>query len=229
MKKSNLGIAIIMFLLVFSSCTSNENQFPEEQSTKLLKSYKVKRDASGAYYLDLNLENNANVGKFQNNTTNTNEFHLSTSDKKSQQKASVNSDLLFSDGKLKVEFINDNQGNKRSLTIFDDDNNKVAQKSGDDNSLLKEFNIVMNEDGTYGVDFEVENGVEVNFVYNEEISAHEIHLEEGKGNENSFSRTLEKEEGELLNIHFVNHSNNSNAKIAESLIRKPVIVIDNGD
>lgn len=230
MKKSNLGIAIIMLLMVFSSCTSDEILSPEAQSTSLLKSYTAKRDATGAYYLDVNVDNNVIIDQFQNLDSNTNEIYLSLADNKTAQKNNFNSELVFKEDKVKIEFINDSQSSNPSLTIFDGDNSKLAQKSGN-NSFLSEYSVSMNENGTYTIDFEVENGVNVSFVFDEENSTHEIHLEEGKGNETSFSRTLSKEEGNLLSIHFVNHNNNGNAKSEEDLLtrRKPVIIIDHGE
>ena len=208
MKKSNLGIAILMLLLVFSSCTSDEILSPEEKSTTLLKSYTAKRDASGAYYLDVNVGNNVVVDKLQNNDSNTNEIYLSLSDKNTAQKNNFNSEMLFDGDKLKIEFINDNQSNNPSLTILDNDNAKLAQKSGYKKSFLSDYSVSMNENGTYTIDFNVESGVNVDFVFDEENSIHEIHLESGNENETSFSRTLTKEEGMLLNVHFVNHFNN---------------------
>lgn len=229
MKKSNLGIAVVMLLMIFSSCSSDEMSLPEEQSTELLKSYTAKRDSNGAYYLDVNVSNNVSVDKHLNNDNNTNEIYLSLADKENQQKNNLDSELLFDGEKLKVEFINGNRTNQPSLTIIDNDG-KVEQKSGANDSLLKEYSVSMNEDGTYTIDFQVKNGVGVDFVFDEETSIHEIHLGKGKGTEKDFSRTLSKEEGKLLKIHFVNHyTNNTKAKAKAVTKRKPVVIIDDGE
>jgi hypothetical protein len=225
MKKSSLLSIAVMFLMVLSSCSSDENLLAEEQSTDLLKSYKVVRDATGAYSLDLNVEDNVSVGKFDNTVTNTNEFYLSLTDSKLKQSNSFNSDLLFTGDTFKVKFTGDNNTTRPSITVFDN-NTKNAQKSGGIDSFLENYSITKNEDGSFDLDFTVKNEVDVDFVYNEKLSVHEIHLEEGAGNEKNFSRTLEKEDSELLKIDFVNHANNSGAKAAAAFTRKPKIIID---
>lgn len=226
MKKTNFLAVALMFSLVFSSCSNDEDILQPEQSKELVKTFQLKRDATGAYSLDLNLESNVKVDNFKNIANNTNELYLSITDGNLVQKSSLQSDLMFNDENFKVDFITQNSHKVPSISVFDN-NIKFAQKSND--AFLKEYSVTKNENGTYDLDFKVANNISVDFVYNDETNVYEIHLEPGtKSQENdTFARTLEKEENMLLQIHFVNHTN-ENAKTTAEYIRKPIIVVDDG-
>ena len=228
MKKIKLLALALVFSMAFSSCSTEESMLPPEQSNELLKTFQLKRDASGAYSMDLNVANNVNVGKVKNASNNTNELYLTLSDDYFVQKSNSQSDLFFDDENFKIDFISANSTRVPSISVYDN-NNKFVQKS--DTSFLKEFSVTKNENGTYDLDFKVINNIAVDFVYNDEINAFEIHLEanvKSLGNQ-TFSRTLEKESGKLLQIHFVNHINLLAKGAAESTTRKPVIIIDDGE
>jgi uncharacterized protein YegP (UPF0339 family) len=228
MKKIKLLSLALVFSMAFSSCSTEESMLPPEQSNELLKTFQLKRDASGAYSMDLNVANNVDVGKVKNASNNTNELYLTLSDDNFVQKSNLQSDLFFDDQNFKIDFISSNSTKVPSVSVYDN-NNKFVQKS--DTSFLKEFSVTKNENGTYDLDFKVINNVSVDFIYNDEIDAYEIHLEENVkslGNQ-KFSRTLEKDSGKLLQIHFVNHINVEAKGAAASTIRKPVIIIDEGE
>ncbi|SDS30129.1 hypothetical protein SAMN05216503_2619 [Polaribacter sp. KT25b] len=228
MKKRNFLAVAVVFSLVFSSCSSEEEALMPEQSKELFKTFELKRDATGAYSIDLDLDSNVKVAKVKNTAENINELYLSVSDDDLEQKSNLQSDLFFDDENFKVDFITENSNKVPSISIFDD-NIKYVKKS--DDSFLEEYSVIKNENGTYELDFKVSNNVSVDFVYNDEISVYEVHLEEsGKSQQNdSYSRTLEKEENELLQIHFVNHTGDNAKGDATSADRKPVIIIDDGE
>ena len=228
MKKFNLVIIIVFSSFLFSSCSSNDAELPEEQSTVLLENYLLKRDATGAYSIDLNVGEDVIVDKVVNSMESTNEIYLSESYGKVAQKTSYSTDLRIENESFKINFISENDNKIPSITVYDD-NIKFLSKSGENGSMLKDYTISKNEDGTFELDFNVNNKVEVDFVYNEELLIHEIHLEEGSSKESKFSRTIEKEEGELLKIDFVSHTNNANAKAAVVAIRKPRVIVSDGD
>lgn len=226
MKKIKLLAIALVCSMAFSSCSSEENMLPEEQGKELSKTYQLKRDASGAYTIDF--ESNVKTSKIKNASTNTNELYLSISDDDFVQKTSSVSDLWFNDDNFKITLLSNSFNKAPSISILDD-NAKFSQKS--DNAFLKEYSITKNEDGTYGLDFTVDNNVSVDFVYNTEIGAYEIHLEESEKSNgiNNYSRILEKEQNILLQIHFVNHTSDSAKAEAEAGPRKPVIIIDDGE
>ena len=223
MKKNKFLTLVAIVSLAFTSCSSEESLIDENQNPSLKKTYKVKRDATGAYSLDF--DNNTKVDQVLESSDNTRQYLISSSLNKAENSSQ---ELLIDNNKLKVGFIDTDTDKKQYISIFDD-NISLQSKSSDTNKLA-DYSIQSNQDGTFSLDFNVNDNVNVSFVYNEEISTHEIHLEDGIGGVSNFSRTLESIEGEPLKIDFVNHINNPNAKSYEfSRIRKPVIIIDDGE
>ena len=74
MKK--LAPYFLVFSIIFTSCSSNENEVLEDTQEKLLQSYTLKRDANGAYSIDFNTTNNTDVTAVKN-TDNSNAIILS--------------------------------------------------------------------------------------------------------------------------------------------------------
>ena len=115
MKITKLLSLVIVSAFVLSSCSNNENLLPEVETTNSLKSYQVKRDASGAYSIDFDLEDNVKSQKIKNHETKTNEFHLYASDYATSKRQSE--ELVIDGEKLSIGFI-DTRSNKNSgLTI----------------------------------------------------------------------------------------------------------------
>ncbi|MDP5105976.1 MAG: hypothetical protein NWQ31_07380, partial [Polaribacter sp.] len=183
-----LAFALVVSSL-FLSCSNDEDIAQPQQSTELFKTFQLKRDATGAYSIEF--DSNVNISKIKNSSNNTNELYLSMSNENLTQKSNVQSDLFFNDENFKVNFITQSSISVPSISVFDD-NIKFAKKS--ETTFLKEYSVTKNEDGTYNLDFTVENKVNVDFVYNSEINVHEVHLEEGiKSSENNnYSRVLDK-------------------------------------
>jgi hypothetical protein len=226
MKNIKLLSLLFLSVVVLSACSNDENLFTEIEQKSGLKSYKVKRDASGAYSLDYELERDVKSQKVKNLDTNVNEFHLYPSDFENSQRQS---EELFIDGnRLSIGFIDTRTNNKANITIEDGValSIKTAAKNAE---MLLNYSITGNEDGTFTLDFEVNNQVAVDFVYVEEVGVYEIHLQEGKSDETVFSRNLTKIASEALKIDFVNHlDENSSSKDTaskSSAKRKPRVVI----
>lgn len=231
MKKMNkiklVAISLLAFL-AFSSCSSDELLSPEETSEELFKTYQLKRDINGAYSLDINVEDNVSIDKVKNSTNNTNEFHLSSSNSKVAQKSYYGSDLWFDNDNFRIEYITENSNKTPSISVMDD--NIRYNKKGDD-ELLKEYSITKNEEGSYDLEFRVMDNIGVDFVQDSETNVYEIHLDPNvtsDGN-NTYSRTFEITEGDLLQIHFVNHTGGSAKGEANVTERRPVIIIDEGE
>jgi hypothetical protein len=224
MKKNNLIALLAIVVIVFSSCSNEEISTLEDNQTSLLKTYKVKRDATGAYSVDFDVSNNTKVERFIN-ADNNSEYLLSSSNV--ETKEDFSQDLEINDSQLKISFVEANT-NKKSFVSVIDDNIKLQRKG--EGTKLADYSIQGNEDGTFNLDFSVNANVAVSFVYNEEISTYEIHLEDGIAGDSSFSRVLERVNSETLNIDFVNHNSNPNAKSSEVyLIRKPKVILGFGD
>ena len=228
MKTFKLVTLFFSIAIIFASCSTNETTLPKEQSLDLLKSYSIERDANGAYSLDFDLYDNAISENVIDHDTNTNQFYLYPSD--NQMNKRVSEELTIDGTQLKIGFVDTNSNNLPRITIIDD--NITLAKSSAENVMLNEYSFSSNEDGTYNLDFSVKNNVSVDFIYNEDIDTYEIHLEEGKTTETSFTRILEKKEGQLLKFDFVNHiTTNTSAKSeGEAIIkRKPRVIIGTGE
>ena len=223
MKNFNLLSLVVAATLVFSSCSTNENLELDNPSSELLKSYTIKRDATGSYSLDYSLNDNTQIDNVKDVKTKTNQIFLYSSDNQSSKK--VTQDLTIDGEELKIGFV-DTQSNKNpNITIIDD--NISLSRNEDENKKLEEYSITSNGDGTYNLEFNVKNNVRVDFVYNDDINTYEIHLEEGSGNGTKFSRVLNKVNDEPLKFDFVNHVYNSSSRALAQIIRKPRGIIVN--
>lgn len=224
MKTIKLGViaSILSLTTMLTSCSSETSVLSAEQPTAdLLKSFRVKRDASGAYSLDFDLKSNAVVDKIFDEQTKTNQFYLYSSDRWSNR--TVSESVSLSESRLKIGFIDTNTDRNPSITITDDN---IALAKGNTEKLTS-YEVMSNNEGTYQLDFTVMENVVVDFVYNDALEAYEIHLEEGKSNVTSYSRTFEKNDGQVLKIDFINHLNGYAGKGELSVERKPKIIIDN--
>lgn len=223
MKKLNLFAIVVLLTIAFSSCSTNETLILEEQSLDLLKTYTIKRDANGAYSVDLNLGEGSEVQKTIDPQTNTNQFYLHSSVNKSARR--ITEDVSVQEDQLKIGFIETNTDNLSQIILTDDD---ITFAKKNDTDKLKEYSISSNLNGTFNLNFNVKDNVRVDFVYNEESAVYEVHLEDGNGKKNDFNRVLEKVDGQPLKFVFVNHIINFNAKSGggeQSLIRKPQGII----
>lgn len=223
MKTIKLIALFVTGSLTLASCSSDETSLEANQKTSLLKTYKIQRDASGAYSLDLNLSDNTKVDNFVNLEENRKDYFLTESDVQTKKELSDN--LTINDTSMKVAFV-DAASDKTEYLYVEDDNITLSAKSNKVRRL-KDYSIVGENDGTYTLDFKVKNNTNVTFSFNDELQAYELHLEKDKkATTTEFSRKLERNEGEALTIHFVNHKDNSSNKGFEALIRKPIIIID---
>lgn len=221
MKKTNLLAILACISLVFSSCNTEDEVALDSPNVKSLKSFEIKKDLSGKYYLDFDVNDGTKVDKFYNKETKTNELYLSSSDVNA--KNNFSEEFGLNNSELKIGFVDMASSNSKSISIVDDNIVLAKGKS----QRLKSYSVKSVEDGIYKLDFKVSNGISVDFTYNEDIDTYEIHLDNGKSSKKNFTKNFEKEAGKVLKIDFVNHYANSSSK-SESLEapRKPKIIID---
>lgn len=191
MKNLTSYAVAIVTSLVMMSCSTNETL--DVQPQNIVNSYSLERNASGEYYL--NTTKPADIVVNQANKT-TEVYALEAGVAKQSA-----TNLLFNDGKLKVDFVQD--FNTPSITIFDDAETKEI-------NYLNTYKISANEDGTYQVDFSVNKGIAVEFVYNEKTDVYEIHLAQGKQTQSSFTKVFDVQKGDVLKVNFVNHLKSNN-------------------
>ena len=221
MKKLCVGLLTIVFALSFASCSTNENELEAPQQS-LLKSYKLKRDANGAYSIDYNVAENTNSITHKNYTSSTNEIHLSKTAVDSKDK--YREVFPLENNKLKIGFFDAETGKRSSLSI-EDENITFARGNSNNGNFLKTYDLTLDEDGSIQLDFEVNSNIVTDFVYNEDLEIYEIHLSKGTSSEKVFSRSIEVPDNGILKIDFVNHkfSGRGTSDVVE---KKPRVVLD---
>ncbi len=219
MKK--LAPYFLVFSIIFTSCSSNENEVLENTQEKLLQSYTLKRDASGAYSIDFNTTNNTDVTALKN-TDNSNEIILSEINTKT--KKNYSNKYAIENDQLKIGFIENNSGKKTKISVKDDD---ITLAKGTVTEFLNSYSVSSNEDGTYKLDFKVNDNVQTEFIYNEDKDVYEIHLSQGDTKQKDFSKHFEMSDTSVLKINFINHK--YSAKTEEYTTGKPEVIIETGD
>jgi len=199
MKKMLKPFAIILITLGLTSCATNENLENLQPEASLLKSYTLKKDASGSYSLDYNVAAGVKSDIVTNGETKANEIFLYSSD--NGEKNKVSKEFILNNDKLVISFINQNNDKKTGITL-EDDNMSFLQK---EESSLTSYEIVNNGDDTYTLNFSLKENIAASFVHNSNTGVYEIHLDNGESTTLNYTRTFTKEAGVNLGIGFVNH------------------------
>mgnify|MGYP005989804299 CR=1 FL=1 len=222
MKKLGIGLLVMIFVMNFGSCTTEELVVPQEN---LLKSYKLKKDAEGHYSIEYNVADKTSATIQKDFNSLTNEIYL-TENNQATKKNYITDFSLENDNKLRVGFIDENSGRKPMITV--DDENITFGRGIESTTLLKTYSVESNGDGTVQLDFEVNNGVNVWFVYNDELEIYEVHLKRGYQIGTNFSRTISFGERGILKIDFVNHLNahGRSTADAEYIEKKPRLILN---
>ena len=219
MKNLNLTTLLIVITLIFTSCTQEDNLLLEEPTAEdLLKSFDLDVSAKGDFSLGYQLGKGLASDNILDTKANINNINLYLTEGQTQSKQSQ--ELYAQDGELNIVFNNNDQRIK-SITILDDE--FIKTKSADENELLASYGIAGNGDGTYDLEFVVEDGVSVDYIYDGDRDVYEIHLtEDDNATQADFIQTFTKEEGVALNIEFVNIIYKSNAETQ----RKPKLIVE---
>jgi hypothetical protein len=221
MKKLCVGFIAVVLAFSFTSCSTNETDFETPQEN-LLKKAQLKRDASGAYSVDYIVADNTASDAHKDLSSLTNEIHLSKVgyDTKDQYRE----DLTLNENTLRIGFFDNLTGKMIRLTIEDEN---ITLAKGNSNNFLKTYGLTTNTDGTIQLDFEVNDNVVADFVYNDELAIHEVHLRKGISIDKVFSRSLTIPDTGVLKLDFVNHKLLGKG-LAELVERKPRIGQDDG-
>ena len=214
---------LLAISLVFASCSSNENEeldnLPQEN---LLQSYTLKRDASGAYSIDFNTTDNTAVTAVKN-IDKSNEIILSEAKHKTTTKHS--NDFSIENEELKIGFLEANKGKRTQISVEDEN---ITFAKGGITEFLNSYSITKNEDGTFLLNFKVNDNVATDFIYNEDIETYEVHLSNGTAKQKDFSRTINASTIGLLKLDFINYK--YSGRLDEIVLpRKPRIIIVNGE
>ncbi|MGG6231705.1 hypothetical protein [Tenacibaculum sp. SDUM215027] len=216
MKKFTPYFLVLSLSVIFASCSSNEAEVIENNPENLLQSYTLKRDATGAYSIDFNTTDNTDVTTLTN-VDNSKEIVLAETPQKTATKHS--NDFSIENDHLKIGFLEANKG-KRTNIYVEDENITFAKGITE---FLNSYSITANGDGTYQLDFTVNDNVNTDFVYNENLDVYEIHLSAGESLKKTFSRHFEMNSDKMLKLDFVNHKYSGRTE-EETAERKPRII-----
>ena len=120
MKNSPLLIFVLVISLIFSSCSQEETSFLEEPSSELFGKVVLSRDASGAYTMDLETNNNVSSTISSNNKVNSLDIDLFSETGASEQHISETMST-GSEDRFSVNLNNTITNRTSKLTIFDKD------------------------------------------------------------------------------------------------------------
>ena len=219
MKKVAPYFLALTLSIVFASCSNNDTEVLDSTPENLLQSYTLKRDSNGTYSIEFNTSDNTDVTSVTN-TDNSKEIILAETAQKTATKHS--NDFSIENDQLKIGFLETNNG-KRTKIYVEDENITFAKGVTE---FLNSYSVTANGDGTYQLNFEVNDNVTTDFVYNEETETYEIHLASGETVQKDFSRQMEKISEKPLKINFVNHKDYSAKGEVLEVIEKPIIVLD---
>ena len=211
---------ILALSIIFGSCSSNENEGLINTQEKLLKSYTLKRDATGAYSIDFNTTNNTDVTTVKN-VDSSNEIILSKANHNTAKKHS--NDFAIENDQLKIGFLESNKGNRTKISIEDEN---ITFAKGGVTEFLNSYSITKNEDDTFLLDFKVNDNVVTEFIYNNDSETYEIHLSKGTTKEKDFSRQLNIPRTGILKVNFVNHKYFEKTADFAQVSEKPKVEIE---
>ena len=201
MKNLPLSIFAIITTLIFSSCSQEETTFLEEPSSELFGKVVLSRDASGAYTMDLETNNNVASSITSNHKANSLAIDLYSDTGASEQNISETMST-GSDDRFSVNLNNTITSRTSKLTIFD---KEIQFSKTEEEDHLTSYSVVDNGDNTYDLNFTVDASIEVDFTQDEASGEYMIHLEPGAGTQTDYTVTFNREEGENLQILFRNY------------------------
>ena len=231
MKNLPLSIFAIITTLIFSSCSQEETTFLEEPSSELFGKVMLSRNASGAY--TLNLETNNNVASSITNDDKANSLDIDLYSETGAVKESISESM--STGSEESFFVNlKNTITDRTfkVRVSDKDIKFSRTELNEQEDHLNSYSIIDNGDNTFDLNFIVDPLIDVDFTQDEDTGEYIVHLEPGEGSQSEFSMTFERQEGQTTDITFVNYySSPESGRVTTSTsrIRRPKVSVGESD
>ncbi|MDA9628048.1 hypothetical protein N9S69_04345, partial [Flavobacteriaceae bacterium] len=193
-----------------------------EPSSELFGKVVLSRDASGAYTMDLETNNNVASSITSNHKANSLAIDLYSDTGASEQNISETMST-GSDDRFSVNLNNTITSRTSKLTIFD---KEIQFSKTEEEDHLTSYSVVDNGDNTYDLNFTVDASIEVDFTQDEASGEYMIHLEPGAGTQTDYTVTFNREEGENLQILFRNYYPSEDGRSTTSSKDKPRIWVD---
>ena len=219
MKTLKLTSIIMLAMIVFSSCQSEESLNLEDTNAEaLLKGYELQRNSDGTYFLDYKTKGSSDITfDKKKSESNINLFESNVGTSKNTKE--ILGDISGIE-QVKINFNDTKLDKTTSITVKDED----ISFAREDNELLDSFNFESKGDGVFDLDFTVKENVVVDFVYNDEYQSYDILLSEGTSSDSNFLRTFNADADGNLKIAFVT-SSNATSRVLE---RKPEVIVGQG-
>ena len=230
MKNLPLSIFAIITTLIFSSCSQEETTFLEEPSSELFGKVMLSRNASGAY--TLNLETNNNVASSITNDDKANSLDIDLYSETGAVKESISESM--STGSEESFFVNlKNTITDRTfkVRVSDKDIKFSRTELNEQEDHLNSYSIIDNGDNTFDLNFIVDPLIDVDFTQDEDTGEYIVHLEPGEGSQADYSMTFERQEGQTTDIAFVNYYSSESERVTTSTsrIRRPKVSVGESD
>ena len=193
MKNLPLSIFAIITTLIFSSCSQEETTFLEEPSSELFGKVMLSRNASGAY--TLNLETNNNVASSITNDDKANSLDIDLYSETGAVKESISESM--STGSEESFFVNlKNTITDRTfkVRVSDKDIKFSRTELNEQDDHLNSYSIIDNGDNTFDLNFTVDPLIDVDFTQDEDTGEYIVHLEPGEGSQADYSMTFERQD-----------------------------------
>ena len=230
MKNLPLSIFAIITTLIFSSCSQEETTFLEEPSSELFGKVMLSRNASGAY--TMYLETNNNVASSITNDDQANSLDIDLySDTGAVREVISEPVSTGSEDQFLLNLKNTITNRTFKLTVYDKDIKFSRTELNEEEDHLNSYSIDDNGDDTFDLNFTVDALVDVDFTKDEDTGEYLIHLETGEGSQSEFSMTFERQEEHTTDIAFVNYYSSESDRVTTSTsrIRRPKVSVGESD
>ena len=201
---------------------TRRNYFLRRTKFRIIGKVVLSRDASGAYTMDLETNNNVASSITSNHKANSLAIDLYSDTGASEQNISETMST-GSDDRFSVNLNNTITSRTSKLTIFD---KEIQFSKTEEEDHLTSYSVVDNGDNTYDLNFTVDASIEVDFTQDEASGEYMIHLEPGAGTQTDYTVTFNREEGENLQILFRNYYPSEDGRSTTGSKDKPRIWVD---
>lgn len=211
---------LLTIAMVIASC-NKETAVLEQENTKMLESYIIKRNANGSYTLNHQVSEGVVTQYVDGDKINEVQLYYSAY----AQHTNYSHDYNVTNNELQIKFLSQDNVKHSKIRIIDDNTADVQGKES--LGLLKDYTIVENANGTYQLSFEVEQGVSINFDYDATQKLNNVYLTpDTQSVQTTFSVNYSKENDGTLKIDFVQPITE---KGESNDMRKPRILMDDSD
>lgn len=210
--------ALLTIAILIASCNKESAVLEQDNSSKMLESYIIKRNANGSYTLSHQVSEGVATNYVDNDKLSEVQLYYSNQAQSTQYSHEYN----VVNNELQIKFVTQNNEKHSRIRIID--NNTTDFNGKESLGLLRDYNISENANGSYQLNFEVESGVAVNYDFDADQNINNIRLSNDVNSvQTAYSVSYSKDANGILKIDFVQPASD---KSASSDMRKPRVIMD---